>query len=235
MRLMAVLMLLLPLAGCYPAFHDIGPAPPMTPPMIDASGAAIIEEPEPPVVAMQARYNMDSTSTWNDAGGQMFRDARAFKVGDILTIRISMNDRAELLNRSRRDSSAEGEINGEAELKIDDINPVQSIGASGDISGKIARGGSVNRAERIELSIAASVLRASPNGNLLIAGTQEVRVNTELRLLTVEGVVRTRDILPDNTIPYDKIAEARISYGGLNSRTAPVVPISALAPNVISK
>jgi flagellar L-ring protein precursor FlgH len=165
----------------------------------------------------------------------MFRDARAFKVGDILTIRISMNDRAELLNRSRRDSSAEGEINGEAELKIDDIDPVQSIGASGDISGKIARGGSVNRAERIELSIAASVLRASPNGNLLIAGTQEVRVNTELRLLTVEGVVRTRDILPDNTIPYDKIAEARISYGGLNSRTAPVVPISALAPNVISK
>jgi hypothetical protein len=54
MRLMAVLMLLLPLAGCYPACHDIGPAPPMTPPMIDASGAAIIEEPEPPVVAMQA-------------------------------------------------------------------------------------------------------------------------------------------------------------------------------------
>jgi len=232
----AVLLFLLPLlAGCYPAFHDLGAAPPMTPPMIDAAGAQIISQPEPEVIAYEPRYNMDSASTWSDSGGQMFRDARAFKVGDILTIRISMNDRAELLNRSRRDSSAEGEISGEAALKIDDINPVQSLEASGDISGKIARGGSVNRAERIELSIAASVLRASPNGNLLIAGTQEVRVNTELRLLTVEGVVRTRDIFPDNTIPYDKIAEARISYGGLNSRTAPVVPISALAPNGFTK
>ncbi len=53
-----------------------------------------------------------------------------------------------------------------------------------------------------------------PDGNMLISGSQEVRVNQELRILEIAGVVRARDISKDNTIPYTKVAEARISYGG---------------------
>jgi flagellar L-ring protein precursor FlgH len=74
--------------------------------------------------------------------------------------------------------------------------------------------GSINRSEQIRLSIAATVTAVLPNGNFVVQGSQEFRVNYEMRVLTIGGIVRPRDISRENTVPYDKIAEARISYGG---------------------
>ena len=74
--------------------------------------------------------------------------------------------------------------------------------------------GSINRGESIDLKVAALVVQKLPNGNLVIAGRQEVKVNQELRELRMAGIIRPQDIRMNNTIPYDKVAEARITYGG---------------------
>jgi flagellar L-ring protein precursor FlgH len=91
-------------------------------------------------------------------------------------------------------------------------------GGSGNLgvdSGSGSAGsGSIDRSEEIQLSVAAVVTDRLPNGNLVISGSQEMRVNFEMRILQIAGIVRPRDIQANNTIPYDKIAEARVSYGG---------------------
>ncbi|GIL00245.1 MAG: flagellar L-ring protein [Alphaproteobacteria bacterium] len=218
LRTFLVLSACLLSAGCNPAFHDLGTPAPLSPPELETRTPEFIAPPYPQVVKFDDRSSMANNSIWSDRHGHLFRDNRAFREGDILTVKISMNDKAAFQNVSERETKAKGGLTAAGTFDIANHNPSASLDASVDLNGKAQRGGSVNRAEKIQLSVAVVVVRASPNGNLVIAGTQEVRVNHELRLLTVEGVVRAIDILPDNTIPYDKIAEARISYGGSNTR-----------------
>jgi flagellar L-ring protein precursor FlgH len=85
-----------------------------------------------------------------------------------------------------------------------------SINNKSETKGK----GEINRRESIELLVAAVVTEIMPNGNLVISGSQEVRVNYEIRVLQVSGIVRPRDISADSSVSYEKIAEARIAYGG---------------------
>jgi len=206
-------------SACAPAFHDLGRPAEMSDPMLTASTPELLPPPEPQVIDYGDRYSMASNSIWSERNGHLFRDNRAFREGDILTVRIFMNDSAAFQNASETETSAKGGVTAAGTYSISNHNPEASLDASLDLKGTAQRGGTIDRKERIQLSVAVVVVRASPNGNLVIRGTQEVRVNHELRLLTVEGVVRASDILPNNTIPYDKIAEARISYGGANTRS----------------
>lgn len=162
-----------------------------------------------------------TNSLWRSNSSTFFGDPRASQVGDILTINIDITDSAQLNNQSDRsrttseDSNLLNFLGGEAALSQffnDAVDPASltSFGSNSLTSGA----GSVNRSESVELTTAAIVVDVLWNGNLVVTGRQEVRVNNELRELLISGIVRPQDIASDNTIAHQKIAEARISYGG---------------------
>jgi flagellar L-ring protein precursor FlgH len=162
-----------------------------------------------------------ANSLWRTGARAFFNDQRAGRVGDILTVQIDIDDSAKTTNQTSSSRTA-GVTSGvphffglESTLgKIlpgayDPANMIQTNSQSSN-----AGAGAVNRAEKITLTIAAVVTAVLPNGNLVIQGTQEVRTNTDVRQLTVAGIVRPEDISSTNTIKHTQIAEARISYGG---------------------
>jgi flagellar L-ring protein precursor FlgH len=214
----------LALQGCNRSFHDVGAPPELTSVDYEVPIEQVIVAPEPAVLRGPQRVAMADNSIWNKHEVGYFRDTRAFQVGDILTVDISIDDSARLNNTSGRESSLTGSLDAGGSItlpvfgKLPELTSDASLGAGLELE----RGGSVNRNERINLQVAAAVVESSENGNLHIIGSQEVRVNHELRILTVEGFVRAKDIRPDNTIPYERMAEARITYGGHNSRRRPV-------------
>lgn len=162
-----------------------------------------------------------ANSLWRTGARTFFIDQRAGRVGDILTVEINIDDNAKTTNTTAS-SRTSGVTAGVPHLlglesslgKIlpGGFDPANALSTSSKTSNGGA--GAVNRAEKISLTIAAIVSSVLPNGNLVIQGTQEVRTNTEVRQLTVAGVVRPEDITAANTIKHTQIAEARISYGG---------------------
>lgn len=155
------------------------------------------------------QYNKASLF-WHSSNN-FYKDPRAKKPGDILTVLISINDSASINNKTdiKRDSKEKYSI-GASYSFLKNIKGDISAGSDTQSQGD----GRIQRNEAIHLSIAAIVKEVLPNGNLLIDGSQQVRVNYEMRILNIQGIVRPNDIAGNNTISYDKIAEARISYGG---------------------
>jgi flagellar L-ring protein FlgH len=144
----------------------------------------------------------------------LFSDRRARTVGDILTVVIEIDDEAALRNRTQRARDAAEALDMSTLFgipqEIDDILPGDlSLGAGVDISSDSATlgAGQIARDEKIELKIAATVTGVLPNGNLAILGSQEVRVNYELRDLQIAGIIRPQDITRDNTIDYQERAD----------------------------
>ena len=164
---------------------------------------------------------LDASSLWSGGQQSLLGDRRASQRGDILTVVIEIDESAEISNASERGRSG-SETMGVPQLlglpqRIDERLPegasmgeAVSLNSSGQSSGQ----GSVRRNEELTLRIAATVVEVLPNGSLRIEGSQEVRVNFELRELLVTGYVRPADISRRNEITYDRIANARISYGG---------------------
>lgn len=218
-RLVPIMMLVLTGSGCMGSFHDQGVPPRMS--NLDEAipvNDVLINQP-PEVERPFTRVAMDDTSIWNKQDAIYFRDTRAYRPGDILTVNIFINDSARLNNRSAADGTLTGSLIANTSGSVGKhAVPVIDATGSVDALAEKERGGTINRAERIRLQIAAAIIHAAPNGNLHIIGSQEVRVNHEMRVLTVQGIIRAKDILPDNSVPYEKIAEARISYGGNNTR-----------------
>lgn len=157
-------------------------------------------------------------SSWSDTGADLFRDARAMRAGDVITVKISIRDKASIDNSSNRSREASMGLAQSMSygLKTDHYAAKGdgALDAESKSNSSAAGKGAISRSESIELLVAAVVTEVLPNGHLVINGTQEVRVNFELRELTVAGIVRPRDVSTDNVVSYERIAEARISYGG---------------------
>lgn len=158
-------------------------------------------------------------SLWQAGARSFFHDPRASRVGDIITVDVSVADAAKISNttsRSRTNSDSASLTNF---FGLEKVKAVAAAGGGGtlvDMGSDTSNvgAGSVNRSETISMTLAALVTQVLPNGNLVIAGHQQMKVNGELRDLTVSGIVRTEDITSSNTVDLTQIAEARISYGG---------------------
>ena len=205
-------------------------------------GGRTAPQPTPPSALWTGRYGTATTpgatragyappprygrsSLWSSAPGSLFHDRRARDVGDILTVLIEIDDSASLNNSTDRTRTGEDTVaspqvyglqNLAAEIAKDllpkEINPLEGVTASGESTS--TGSGTVTRDESISLRIAARVVQVLPNGHLVVTGNQEVRVNFELRDLQVAGIIRPEDITRQNTISYDRMANARIAYGG---------------------
>lgn len=180
-----------------------------------------------PSTAPAAYTPAGPNSLWRPGARSFFNDQRAQRIGDILTVEIEISDKAELSNSSNRQRTGSTSVGVPNFFGLEDIpgavlpggyDPANMVTADSESSQ--AGQGTINREEKIELTVAAVVVDVLPNGNLVIAGRQEVRINAELRELTVSGVIRPEDIGAHNTIRHDQIAEARISYGGRGQLSA---------------
>lgn len=163
----------------------------------------------------------DGSSLWTGGTDSLFGDRRAAQRGDILTVVIEIDDSASISNstgrsRSGQQSGGIPDLLGIPQQLNESLPEGANMGNAFDMnSSSTFKGqGSVARKERLTLRIAATVVEELPNGVLKIQGQQEVRVNFEMRELIVTGFVRPNDISRQNEITYDKIAGARIAYGG---------------------
>ena len=191
------------LAGCAVRPQEIGREPVLTP-----VGAGV----EPNIIPHHfagAEPQPAFNSLYQD-GSSLYRDPRASKPGDVITILVAMNDKATLGNNTN--ASLDDEVANKFNMGLNKtgINGVFNSSSTTAATGQ----GLIDRSEKIKVSVGATVSEVLPDGNLVVSGSQEVRVNYEIRQLYVAGIVRPQDISKDNTISYEKISEARVSYGG---------------------
>ena len=218
------------LSGCGAAgrLASVGKPPKMSP-----MGEAHAPEIEPALGEPSARRSaaaqpapVQSASLFRPGAASLFRDQRAHRLGDIVTIRINISDKATVDNSTTRSRSG-GETAGVAALlglqdplsKLLPGNPDPAKLVDANSTSTSNGAGNTSRSEQINMTMAAIVTEVLPNGNLVIRGKQEVRVNFELRELVLTGIVRPQDIGRDNSIRHSQIAEARVIYGGRGQLT----------------
>ena len=220
-RLAGVILMAGALAGCnaMTRLSQIGEEPKLTEIQnpIQQPNYQPVSLPMPSVQSTARHEN----SLWRPGARAFFKDQRAARVGDILTVMITIADKADLSNTTKRtrttteDASLSaflgyesllGTVFSEAVVETDLVDVDSTTSGTGT--------GTVNRSETINLKVAAIVTPALPNGNLVITGRQEIRINYEVRELQIDGVVRPEDITAANTVTYEKVAETRIAYGG---------------------
>ncbi len=222
MRLFATGVIVL-LGGCAGQLDHLGRPPTMTAP---GTAALAVPPPAPERVALvppppPPPATATTGSLWQSGPSSLFGDRRARRRGDILTVVVAIDDEGEISNTTTRARSGSENVGVSALFGLPSVaetilpataslDPAVSAGGESESTGA----GSINREEEITFRLAATVQQVLPNGHLVIRGSQEVRINFELRELQVSGIVRPEDISRRNEVTAEKIADARIVYGG---------------------
>ncbi len=211
------------LSGCASTLdklETIGKPPAMSA-VTNPTAQAAYEPLSWPMPEAQPATKQYANSLWQPGSRAFFRDQRAARVGDILKVTIKIKDKAELDNDSDRSRTGTDSISAPSVFGLQnklfkflpgDANPENLARVS--TTGSHVGTGAIKREETIETQVAALVTQVLPNGNLAIDGSQEIRINNEIREVSVKGVVRPQDISANNTIESSQIAQARIVYGG---------------------
>ena len=157
----------------------------------------------------------DHSSLWTSQRSSLLGDHRARARGDILTVVVEINDQAQFSDTTGRSRSGSEQMGTPSLFGI----PERLGAGTGNLiatnsSSTFSGNGAIARNEKVTLRLAVTVVEELPNGVLRLEGQQEVRLNNEMRQLTISGYVRPDDISRQNEITYDKIAQAQISYGG---------------------
>lgn len=214
------LLCLLAFAGCDTLDHFQKPPDFSSPGKVNEIPPTATNEP---TIRANAGPDLDPAmrgSLWLQGSRQFFRDPRARNVGDLVTVAVNLQNQAEFANqtaltRSTANSMSITNLFGLGTLVGSLIlgggtNPAIGTAGSDSTQGQ----GDIKRSETVTVNVAATVLHVLPDSNLEIAGSQEVRLNNELRVLQIRGIIRPEDIDASNTISSDRVAEARIAYGG---------------------
>lgn len=222
MRTLALIALAAVLAGCASteqALREVG-RPPGLSPIADPQMLTGRRQVALPMPTPQQEV-FASNSLWRAGASSFFNDARASKIGDIVTVEVTIADQAQMANSSTRSRTGSRQTGVTGLLGFENsldkvlpnaVDPENLIGF--DSARNSAGQGQITRNESIRMTVAALVTQVLPNGNFVVAGRQEVRVNGEVRELLVSGIVRPQDVSAANTVRSTQMAEARISYGG---------------------
>lgn len=223
LRLTAALLVATTLGACntFSRLSQVGEEPPLSKIQNPAAIQPKVTMPMPTPMPVERQAN----SLWRPGARAFFKDQRANQIGDIMTVTINIADTASLSNsttRTRNNTESADTTNllgyerklwerlpGNNNATLDPASLI-SLGSQSNSAGT----GQISRTDTVALRVAAVVTQVLPNGNLVVQGSQEVRVNFETRVLQIAGVIRPQDIRSDNEVPYDRIAEARIAYGG---------------------
>jgi flagellar L-ring protein precursor FlgH len=211
----------LPLAGCgtLSRLSEVGRPPEMSP-ITDPTKSETYRPLSMPMPALQT-VPPEANTLWRNGSRAFFKDQRAAQVGDIVTVLVNITDAADVEN-----NTAAGHTGSETmglpnlfglesalpRILAKAVNPSSLVSASS--ANQSGGNGKLKRNETVTLRLAGVITQVLPNGNLVVAAKQEMRVNSELRELAVSGVIRPQDIASDNTVQHDRMAEARIAYGG---------------------
>ncbi|MFL5284836.1 MAG: flagellar basal body L-ring protein FlgH [Rhodopila sp.] len=215
------LLCLIAFSGCDTFDHFQKPPDFSSPGKVNAIPATAANEPVIRAANVPPLESATRGSLWRPGSKAFFRDPRARNVGDLLTVAVNLQEQAEFANQTGLTRTTAnsmsitnlfgiGTLIGHIPPKVANTDPSINTAGSDSTQGQ----GDVKRSENIVVNVAATVVRVLPNNNLEIAGSQEIRLNNELREMQIRGIIRPEDIGSGNTISSDRIAEARIAYGG---------------------
>ncbi len=225
-RATAAVLLALALPGCstLSRLSEVGRQPQMSKvsdPTTDPNWRPVsMPMPRPQSVPAEAN------SLWRSGSRAFFKDQRAAQVGDIVTVLVNITDNAVLANQTTATRTGSESLGLPNLFGVESMLPkliTKALDVKNLVSSNSANSGvgvgAITRTETVTLRLAGVITQVLPNGNLVVAARQEVRVNAELRELQVSGVIRPQDIASDNTVIHDRMAEARIAYGGRGTLT----------------